>query len=65
MADDPTPNADELASTTAKTGPGTTNETDFPHEGRRPAAKPRSVESLRDDDIRDTVSNEDDETQAS
>ena len=69
MADDRTPNADELASTTDRTGPGTTNATDLPRPEAtvpdRPAAEPRSTESLRDDALKDTASNQDDETQAS
>ncbi len=61
MPEDLTPNNDELNATLPKTGPGTADESDPP----RPAAPPRSNESLHDDDLAHTASNEGDGTQAS
>ena len=61
MPDDLTPNADELSATTDKTGSGTVNGITPPC----PPAEPRSTESLHDDALKDTASNEDDDTQAS
>ena len=69
MPEDRTPDADELASTTAENGPGEANAIDGPraasgNPGERPAAEPRSTASLHDAP-RDTAGNEDDDTQGS